>query len=1370
MQGITKLLYVTPFLIIHFLVSAQNNSLIKNFLTVDNGLSHNEVTSIVQDNQGFIWIGTRGGLNRYDGYDFKIFNQVPGDTNSLVNPSIQSLFVDSKGNIWIGTKSGGVSKYNPVTGIFTNFISNYNKQNKLIPGNRILCFHEGSNGMILVGTWENGLVIYNEEKKSSKHFPETGKTNSIIQTDEGKIWIGSDNGLWEYDETEITLKRHFQGLCGEIVYDKQQNAIWIVHINADEFKKFDLRNNTLTQFHFEESKKSKKQSKPFKSILVDQENKLWVGTWGMGLYTFSHLNKNLERYMIYPDNQGTINKDYDAILDIFQDKDGNIWLGTNGGGLCVLSPKLNFKSAGYHPEKYKGLPNSRIMSVLEDRNNNLWLGTIGSGLMWSPDKENFYQVKYPDAIHESRYFVVKNLFEDNRGNIWAGTGPGIFLVDFNAGKPRMIRRTPNPLNQGFDRQIVSFLDAEGMLWFGSLQNGLFLTDKELNFKIYKNINTSDPRSGDLHCNRFSYLLKDSKNRIWAGTYNGLHIYNPKDTTMNLVNNYLHIEGEFTGNIITCLNEDKKGNLWIGTPNGLNKLSELNNQSFKVEYFTEKDGLASNFIKGISHDLNGNIWLSTNVGISKLVAKEEKIRFVNFNESDGVNGKNFTEASVYRNENSGEIFFGGTHGLTWFNPDEIEEQSWVSKPVFTGLSVLNKTINPGQNQGNEILSKSISHTDEIELSYRQDKFEIQFSALDFKSSGKNRYKIFLENYDKTWNDIGYRRFAIYNNLKPGEYLLKVKSSNRHNKWNEEASMLRIIVKPPFWQTWYALIFYILLVVGIVTIISWNAVKQVKLANSLEMEKLQHKQDQRLNEMKLRFFTNLSHEFRTPLTLILAPLKELVKNKEHYQLNNEAQNKIGIVQNNSLRLMKLVNQLIDFRKVESGNMKLFTSETNLGEFVAEVCHPFFELAKINNIKFKLTKNLQTQNIWVDRDKLEIILNNLISNAFKSVKENDKIEIATFEEEDEILLSVSDSGPGIPPTEINHIFDRFYRIGKTNGHGSSGIGLALTKRFVELHKGSITVVSKPNENTEFTVSLPKGTHHLKRDEMVNTKTKQKVSDRAEQLFSSVLPTKLKNESRSENCILIVEDNKDVNDYLYSLLEPLYCTLRAYDGVEGYKKTIDKKPDLIISDVMMPNVDGFEFCKKIKTNESTSTIPFIFLTAKSDEQFRLLGTQLGADDFLSKPFDPNLLLQKVKNTLESRKKLQKQYSKSIRLEPSDIEITSSDEVFVEKAILVIEENLMNSKFTSNVLATEMNMSSSSLYRKLKGLTNASTAEFIRSIRIKRAAQLLADKDRTVSEIAFDVGFNDVKHFRTVFQKQFNCSPSEYREKLLIKPQPKTL
>lgn len=1354
------LLILVGFFVLPDFSLGQERSLLKNFLTVENGLSHNEVTSIVQDNDGFIWIGTRGGLNRYDGYEFKIFNQEPGDSNSLVNPSIESLFVDSKGNIWIGTKSGGVSKYDPDTECFKNFATNYKQENKLLPDNRVLAFYEDSMGRIWMGTWRRGVVVYDERKDTIYQYLDNTSVRSIEGSTGGNIWVGANNGLFKFRENNGAITQQKipanNFWCSELKFDKKRNVLWIT---ARGLIKYNVTTNQWKRYEIGDAYGASTVHS-YESICLDKQGKIWLGTWGTGFYFFDPAKEVFQRYLIYPENRATLNKDYDAVLDIFQDKDGNFWLGTNGGGLCVLTPKLEFHTVGYHPELNKGLINTRIMSVVDGHDGNLWLGTIGSGLIWSPDRENFYPVDYPPGVNKSRFFIIKYIYQDKDNRIWAGTNVGTFYIHFIDGVPNLINAAEKYRNNSIlGRQAVSFLDAENMLWLGTLQNGLFLLDKRNNYKTIRHLIKHNSASGNLNSNRISFLFNDSKDRVWIGTYNGLHIFNSSDSTVQIAEDYFKISGDFSGNIITCIDEDIDGNIWVGTPNGLNRLTEIAPGQFSVTIFEEDKGLASNFIKGISHDSKGNVWISTNSGISKFVASDST--FINYNEMDGVRGKNFTEASVFRNER-GELFFGGTSGLTYFQPHEIKALPKSDSPVFTGLKIQNQPVAIHQKLGSKVvLSHSILHTGNLVIPYHYNNFEIQFSALDYKSMGKNKYKYLLEDHDENWNFIGERNFINFNNLKPGEYILNVKAANSNNVWNETPRKLKIKILPPFWQTWYALTIYILVVIAIVTIIRWNAVKQVRLANKLEMAKLQHDQDRKISEMKFQFFTNISHEFRTPLTLILAPLKEILSNEQKSKLSEDVVHKIGIVQKNATRLMKLVNQLLDFRKAETGNMKLMASNSNIEAFVREVCLPFYELAKINEIHFDVHSTLQSKQLWFDREKLEVVLNNLISNAFKYVQNKGHIEVALFEEEDEILLSVSDNGPGIHSAEIKHIFDRFYQVEKNDNYGSSGIGLALVKRLVELHKGSITVTSEPNVNTEFVVALPKGNAHLAADEMVHAENTKKNFVKSEPVVANRLKQRPKVKPKSDECILVVEDDIEVNHYLESLLQTYYRVETAFDGSSGYNKALEIKPDLILSDVMMPKTDGFELCKKIKSNDEISTIPVILLTAKSAANFKLLGIQTGADEYISKPFDPDYLIEKIRHLLENRKKLQKQFSKSVRLEPADVEITSSEEQFIQKAIALIENNLQNHAFNSEVLASEMNMSSSSLYRKLKALTDSSTAEFIRSIRIKRAGQLLADKERTITEIAYDVGFSDVKHFRTVFQKHFGCSPSEYRGKL---------
>lgn len=1366
MRNHTKYLFFTLFLFYSLVSFGQGEAMLKQFLTVKNGLSHNEVTAIVQDHDGFIWIGTRGGLNRYDGYEMKVFNQEPENENSLVNPSIQTLFIDSKGNLWIGTMSGGISKYNPKTGSFKNIINNYNKKDEVVPANHVLTFYEAKDGKMWIGTWSSGLYVYDENKDEAKQYLDGSRVSVIAGTADNRIFVGStiSGGLFEYKKEDDSFVQLSDRRCRRILYDEPRNVLWFVggdNIGAGSSKKgllkLDLSNNKISEYGINSSGyNSENLPHSYYSLLLDTKGKIWLGTWGTGLYVFNPDEESFERHFIYPQKGRIHNKDYDAILEIFEDKQNNIWLGTNGGGVCILSQKLGFNSVGYSNQASEGLLNTRVMSVLEDKKENLWIGTIGNGLFWSPNRKDYYPVNTPGLGNEDRFFVIKYIFEDNAGTVWVGTNLGTHIIEFKNGFPQLSDAYLKYGKEALKTTAVSFLNAHGMFWHGSLKKGLFLLDKK-DYSLKKHLNTNMKNSGNMNSNRISCMLKDSKDRIWLGTYNGLHVHNLADTTINIAEDYYKINGKLTGNIITCIEEDKKGNIWIGTPNGLNRMTQTSENEFEISYFTEEDGLVSNFIKGIACDMKGDIWFSTNTGISKYISSEN--RFINFDESDGVLGRNFTEASVCENA-KGELFFGGTQGLTYFNPEEIIENQLTSIPVFTELKVSNETVEVGREyQSKIILEKSFSQTEKIELSYQQNKLEIGFSALDFVSHGSNNYEFILEDSDTEWNKIGTRPFIIFTDLAPGEYVLKVRSSNSHNFWSDEVAELTIIIHPPFWRTWYALLFYLLLVTGIVIVIRRNAMRQVHLRNSLEIETLQHEQDQKLNELKLRFFTNISHEFRTPLTLILAPLKEIIRKKEKYEMNDELYHKIGIAQNNSQRLMNMVNQLLEFRKVETDNMKLVASFENIEDFVMEICSPFYELAGINNIEFTTESKLNTKEVWFDSDKLEIILNNLVSNAFKFSQNDAIVKVIISEDEGNVYINVSDNGMGIPANEIENIFDRYYRVNQQENSGGSGIGLALSKRLVELHKGTLSVSSESNVHTEFSLSLLKGNEHLLPNEMIQKEKSTFL--KKENPFLTIVPKKVESEKELEHCVLIVEDTLDVRTYLFSLLAPLYRVNSVADGKEAIKMAKKCKPDLILSDVIMPNMDGIELCKKIRSNPSSADIPFIFLTAKNDEQTQLLSAQIGANDIISKPFDPNLLLEKVASTLKRYKNLQLKFSKSVWLEPSNIEITSGDDAFLSKAILVIENNLQNDDFSANVLASELNKSYSSLYRKLKKLTGASISDFIRSIRIKRAAQLIVDKEKTISEIAFEVGFNDLKYFRKVFQKEFDCSPSEYRKKV---------
>lgn len=1344
--------------------NAQPDNMSLRYLRTEEGLSQNEVTSILQDNEGFMWFGTRSGLNRYDGYEFLVFDQVPGDSSSLVNTSIEKIYKDSKGIIWIGTKSNGISRYNPVTGKFLNMPFKGPSAQNILPDKRVISFFEDSDGDMWIGTWNGGLLKYNQETGQGKTYNLAATINVVIKSSDGKVWVGTNNGLFEYDPDADSFKRSdfstVNDMIPGIIEDRDHQVLWILH-NSEKSRlmKFDLKNRSSQSFSLNPAEEKEfGQFNGATKIMQDNNGLLWIGTWGNGLFQFNPRNSEFSKIAIYPNPLFKNNNEFDTILDIFQDRNNNVWIGSNGVGVCLLTEKLKFNTLGLSKDQTL---NKCVMSVLEDKKGTLWVGTKGSGLYYSVNKVDFHEVPLTALKNQDRFKLVRAIYEDRQGNIWIGTSYNTGIIRYKNGIPELISCSEFFNDRRFDpiMKAVSFTETDQSLYIGTQQRGLFLLEKKAG--SYGNIRHFTEKygaSGQLQNDRVSYLLKDSKQRIWVATYDGLCIFNPDNETFTDINTYFSLPQYFDPKIIFCLHESSDKSIWIGTPIGLYHLEEKTGNNAVMHYITKENGLSGNQIMGITEDNLQNLWISTNAGISKYNLKTEKIH--NFTMIDGLRSTTFSETSFCKGLNN-MLYFGGTFGLNSFNPIEIVESDYKNSIVLTDLSLYNQRVEIGKANGNRaILKKSLNNSTEITLNNEQKNFQIEFSALDFKASGKNHYAYKLDNFDNDWNYIGTRHFINFNNLQPGEYTLNIKSASNNYIWNEQPRKLKIIIKPPIWQTWYAIVFYLILILGIVTIIRWNAVKQVRMAKNLEIEKIKHEQDQRVSEMKFQFFTNISHEFRTPLTLIFAPLKELILKAQVYDIKDEALEKMHVIYRNTNQLMKLINQLLDFRKAETENLKLVARYLNIEDFVREACYPFFELAKIKDIKFQIDSTLKNKDVWFDRDKMEMIINNLVSNAFKFNKTAGFVRITLEDNENEVIVKVADGGKGIPPTAIGHVFERFYQVDNGENIGSTGIGLALVKYLVELHKGIIEVDSELGKGTEFRLKLKRGKDHLNPEQLFANDAESNTFVREESTLNRFLPSRKKKKIASDLCILIIEDNPDVNQYLVNLLEPFYCVESALNGKEGFAKALELIPDLIISDVMMPEMDGFELCKKVKANNLTATIPVILLTAKSADQYKLMGIQTGADDYVSKPFDPDYLIEKVQKLLISQAKLKKQYSKSIRLEPSDIEIEASDEVFLKKCISTIEKNLQNDDFSAETLAAILNFSSSSLYRRLKTLTNLSTAEFIRSIRIKRAAQLLQDKSKTVSEVAYEVGFNDMKNFRQVFHKHFNCTPSEYRDK----------
>jgi signal transduction histidine kinase/AraC-like DNA-binding protein len=844
------------------------------------------------------------------------------------------------------------------------------------------------------------------------------------------------------------------------------------------------------------------------------------------------------------------------------------------------------------------------------------------------------------------------------------------------------------------------------------------------------------------------LFIDSSGMLWVGTGDGLYKFNieTKEETY-----YVHIDGDvksISNNYIYSIFEDKKGILWIGTGGGLNKF-DRSTETFS--HFTENDGLPSNVVKGILEDGHDNIWLSTTKGISKFNPISETFR--NFDAADGLQGDEFITGAYHKNQ-QGEMFFGGTNGLTTFHPDSIKNNIYIPPITITDFQIFNKSVKPGNKSP---LKKQVSETSEIALSHDQSIFSFEFAALDYHNPLKNQYKYKMEGVDPDWvSTDASRRFATYTNLDPGDYIFRVRGSNNDGIWNDEGTSIKIIITPPWWQSNWAYAFYGLLIFVAIFLARKYDLKRINLRN--ESNRLKE-----IDQLKSRFFANISHEFRTPLTLILGPIQKLLEDHPTADENNQ----YSLIQRNALRLQRLINQLLDISRLEAGKLKLNAREYDIIAITRAIIANFESHANRRNISLTFHSSLKFQNVYLNFDKFEKILTNLLSNAFKFSDDDTAISI-TLEtisdstgsfNEGYIRLCIQDQGIGVKEENIEKIFQRFYQVDDTatRGYEGSGIGLALVKEMVDLHYGTINVKSEPGKGTTFIVCLPLGKSHLSLGEIEQLPVDEiKVPD--EPLDETVI--RILNENTDQlPLVLIVEDNIDVQQYIGSFLEEDHNLIFADNGKEGLNRAIQEIPDLIISDVMMPVMDGIELSTELKSDERTSHIPVILLTARATVEDRVEGLETGADDYLQKPFDVNELRVRIKNLIEQRKLLKEKFVQEDGFLISKLSKTPADERFINRMMDIISDNISEPAFKIESLSKEIGMSRMQLHRKIQGLFGQSPGQFLRSLRLKQSADLLKNVTGNISEIAYDVGFESPAHFTSSFRRQFGMTPSEYQK-----------
>lgn len=1351
------------FLFTQAVVLAQDQKLRFKHYSIDNGLSQNTVYCLLEDKEGIIWIGTEDGLNKFDGYSFTAYKHRNQNPNSISHNQINDLYEDKSGRIWVAT-SDGLNVFDKKTDSF-----------ELIPipnnlSEFITSIFEDNNGDIWITTL-NGLFLYHPTKKTFSHYKDqnNNRADKIMQDSDGLLWLSINKDLRIFNpknkkfiplppllENNSSLRNSYP----RAIKQDSLKRIWIGTETSGLFI-YDTKSNTLQHI---ENEKSNKNSLPVNIIrdIFFNKNEVWLGTRN-GLSIFNTKTEKFKNYQNDEYDNSSISQN--SVRKILKDKAGNIWIGTFAGGLNLLTPNHNiFKYIGPKTINQPGISFKMASAITAAANKGLWVGTEGGGInLVNLNLSSFQPFSLPLVSTNIAANTIKSLLLDG-DNLWVGTFKG--LGYFNS-KTGIFSDILIPKNRG----VASIAKTGDKLWLGTNGNGLISREKNGKTTIFK---SSLKDSNTLSGNNILKVIHDQQNNLWIATNEGLNYYDHKKFKQYRYdkNNPFSI----SNNSVSTLLIDSKDRLWVGTKGGGLNLFEKSSGKFYV--IDQTLGLANDAIQAIEEDHKGNIWISTNFGLSKIIIKgqppfsKNSVIINNYFVEDGLQSNQFLINSSFKNA-EGELFFGGINGITYFHPDQIQKNLYQPPVILTEFMMRNKTIIDYDKDSP--LKHTINETKEIILTYDQAFISFKFAALNYINPAKNQYAYKLEGLkNDEWQFVENQRMATYTNLDAGTYFFHVKAANNNGVWNNKEKTIKIIVLPPWWKTWWAYTLYSLIIITLLYLYYSYSIKTTRLKSELAYEHLIREKDHELHQNKLNFFTNISHEIKTPLTLILAPLEKLLEQNEG---NNRIQHQVMLMKRNGERLVKLLNQLLDFRKFESGNMQLQAIEVNIVSFVKEVVFAFDPYASHLNIKIEIESTKKSIRVWFDQDKFEKILYNLLSNALKFTKPNGNIIIRIKESEPEqqiskhVIIEVEDNGSGISEDKISKVFDQFKHFDEdgVNLQGS-GIGLAFTKALVELHHGEISVNSipeTPNQNgkTVFIVKVPLGKDHLKAEEIIpnyqdseniteyfhqeeEIKTSEAFIQKAEKVLSNM---------EDRPIMLIVEDNKDVMSFLQEHFEEKFQLYLASDGEEGIEKAISIIPDIIISDVMMPKLSGTALCKTLKTDNRTSHIPIILLTARTPILYKIEGFETGADDYITKPFNISIIEARVWNLLEQRQQLRERYRKEITLQPLNLAITPPDEIFLDKVMAYIEKNISNTNLNVEDLAVEVYMSRTTLYRKIKAITNQTTVDFIRTVRLKRAAQLLKTQAHSISEIAYMTGFTEVNYFRKCFKEQFNTTPTEY-------------
>ncbi|WP_316823856.1 two-component regulator propeller domain-containing protein [Pedobacter miscanthi] len=1309
-------------------------------ISVDKGLSQSTVFAIKQDSLGFIWMATQDGLNRYDSKGFRVYRPVEGDKNGLQSHYIRSLFIDHKGTMWVGGNQG-ISRYNYAADNFVNYklprslgewyVSSITEDAK---HNIWATTIAGSIFKLEAGTGQFKQVNFNALEHGIKKISYIGAWNQ-------DLLIGTEVGLFKFRGQSHYLTKINLGVDKPAVNDVYIDGenLWTATEGHGLIKYETL--SAKTAFFVHQANKNSIADNNVRCISKDADGNMWLGTF-KGLSVFNLSNLSFDNYYHQISQPYTISQN--SVRCVFQDKQKAIWLGTYYGGINYYH-KDDIKFNLLSQNTGKTSLNDEVIGVIkQDAKGNFWIGTNDKGLnYWNRNSNTIsYYANQENNANSLSSNNVKAIEFDAQGNVLVGMhNGGLNVLNPNNGVVKRYLHNDNNPNSIAGNLVYSIIkDYKGRIWVGT-RTGLDQFHPETQSFTHIHLDKAGKR---LTSDDITFLFEDSQHRIWIGTTNGATLFYPDNMLFGTT-----VNGKESEDIVTCITEDKKHRIWMGTREGMNLYDETQ-QAF-ISFKSRKDFIKGT-IYGIQPDDDGNLWISTNSGLVKFNVDKHQVQ--TFDESDGLQNNQFNEYSFFKAKD-GMLLFGGIKGVSYFYPSMVNQQALSLNLTFTGLEVFNKTVAAGD--GTDILQGYIDQAGALSLGPEFKQFSILFNTFNYISANRTQYYYRLEGIDNDWQKTNEIKVS-YNNLPPGKYTFLIKAVGPNGEVSP-VRQLKIAILPPWYRTlWFYLLLFVLL--GVASYLGYKIIaERIKALQQLKLERIEKERVRDINQVKMDFFTNVSHELRTPLTLILAPLEELLKLP---QVDKTLKKKYDLMLINAKRLYNLVDQLFEFRKTEMGTRKLKVDKSDIISFVHEVYESFRPLSEKNHISYTFHSTEAKLSFYFDKDAMEKILFNLLSNAFKYTEVSHKISIELIKQGDNILIKVADTGVGIGEQDLSKVFDRFYQVNNREMNLGSGVGLAFTKSLVELHHGSITAQSAKGQGSVFTVTIPIADSVYRND--FNTENKMyELSIVPDQAVAEDVSVWEEDEPIPDNGntlatkLLIVDDNEEITAYLQEYFSKLYQVAIAFNGQMALEMLEIEQYDIIISDVMMPELDGLHFCKRVKQNINTSHIPVMLLTARNETGQQIKGLEMGADDYVTKPFSTSLLAAKVANLLRSRKRLKEHYSARKEMVPENIAFNTLDEEFLKQAITIVEEHLADSEFSVDKFSRAIGMSRSNLYLKFKAITGESATDFIKRIRFNKAVELMQSKRYTIAQITYMCGFNSPSYFSTAFKQHYGCMPSEY-------------